>query len=225
VRVAILSDVHSNLHALRAVLADLESKGLKEILCAGDLVGYCAFPNETVGLLRGRCRLAICGNHDLAVIRINTAGMNPIAAAAAQWTAKNISAEAVDYLRLLKSHELTSIGGKTIALYHGSPRDDDEYVYEADATADLLEMSQAEVLVMGHTHVPFVKVLEKGVMINPGSVGQPRDNDQRASYAVLDTDDLKATIVRVEYDVRAAAQAIVDAGLPPFLGSRLMSGI
>jgi putative phosphoesterase len=225
VKVAVLSDIHSNLHALQAVLADVDAKGLTDIICPGDVVGYGAFPNETVGIVRQRCRTAICGNHDQAVIRINTAGMNPMAAAAIHWTAKNISAGAVDYLRGLKAHEIVVIDRRKVALYHGSPRDDEEYVYEADASADLLEASGAEVLIMGHTHVPFVKRLEKGLIANAGSVGQPRDNDPRAAYLILDTKELSATVVRVEYDVKAAAQAIMDAGLPPFLGSRLLSGI
>lgn len=224
-KVAVLSDVHSNLHALQAVLADVETRGLTDILCPGDVVGYGAFPNETVGIMRQRCRMAICGNHDQAVIRINTAGMNPMAAAAIHWTAKSISAEAVDYLRSLKAHEVVAIDGMKVELYHGSPRDDEEYVYEVDASADLLEASGAEILVMGHTHVPFVKRLEKGLIANAGSVGQPRDNDPRAAYLILDSTELSATIVRVEYDTKAAAQAIMDVGLPTFLGSRLLSGI
>ncbi len=224
-KVAILSDVHSNLHALEAVLADVDARGIAEILCPGDIVGYGAFPNETVQIVKGRCRMAICGNHDRAVIRINATGMNPMAASAVLWTAKNISAEAVDYLNGLKSHETVTLDGKAIAIFHGSPRDDDEYVYEADASPDLLEMSRADIVVMGHTHVPFVKTLKKGMIANAGSVGQPRDNDPRASYLVFDTIETSATIVRIEYDVKAAAQAIVSAGLPQFLGSRLLSGI
>jgi predicted phosphodiesterase len=225
VKVAILSDVHSNLHALQAVLADVDIRGLTEIQCPGDIVGYGAYPNETVGILRKRCRTAICGNHDQAVIRINTAGMNPMAAAAVLWTAKNISAEAVDYLRSLKAHEVAIVDGSKVAIYHGSPRYDDEYVYETDASSDLLEMSGANILIMGHTHVPYVKRLPKGLIANAGSVGQPRDNDPRASYLILDTSEPNATIVRVAYDVKAASQAIIDAGLPPFLGSRLLNGI
>ncbi len=223
--VAIISDVHSNLHALQAVLADVDAKSITDILCPGDLVGYGAFPNETVELLRRRCRTAICGNHDRAVIRINTVGMNPMAAAAVQWTAKNISAGAVDYLNGLKTHETVEIDGRRIAIFHGSPRDDDEYVYDADASADLLEMSGADILIMGHTHIPFVKRLDKGLIANAGSVGQPRDNDSRASYLIIDTEGVSTSIVRVEYDAKAAAQAIVEAGLPPFLGNRLLSGI
>ena len=224
-KVAVLSDVHSNLHALQAVLADVDAKGFKQMLCPGDIIGYGAFPNEAVALVRQRCRTAICGNHDRAVIKINTAGMNPMAASAVLWTAKNVTAEAVDYLGTLKSHAVATEDGRAIALFHGSPRDDDEYVYEADASADLLEMARAEILVMGHTHVPFVRRLEKGLIVNAGSVGQPRDGDPRACYVVIETSDLSATIVRVEYDTKAAAQAIIDAGLPHFLGNRLLSGI
>ncbi len=224
-KVALIADVHSNLEALRAVFNDIESHGITRILCAGDLVGYGANPNEVIAELRGRHVECIAGNHDRAVSRVNPTGMNAMAAAAVNWTAKNINAEAAEFLAGLKSHSVMEIEGTPLAIFHGSPRDDDEYLYEVDAVPELLEMARSRVLVTGHTHVPYVKNVSEGNMVNPGSVGQPRDGDPRASYMLFDPIEAKFEIIRVEYDIKAAAKAITDAGLPGFLASRLLDGI
>jgi len=225
VKVAVISDIHSNLHALKEVLKDVDARGIQEILCAGDLVGYGAFPNEVVEEMRTRNATCIYGNHDLAVVRINPVGMNPNAAAAVNWTSKNISAQAADYLKDLKSQAHLKIGETDVGLYHGSPRDDDEYLYEGDAVPELLEMAQCQVLVTGHTHVPYIKVTSRGMLVNPGSVGQPRDFDPRASYFIFDEKEMSFISRRLTYDVKSASQAIIEAGLPSFLGTRLAEGI
>lgn len=224
-RYAILADLHSNLHALEAVLTAVQRAGADRIICAGDLVGYCPFPNEVVARMKRLAPFCIAGNHDRAVVHVNPSGMNPMAAAAVYWTAKNMNAEAVDYLKNLKSSLHFEIEGNRVGLYHGSPRDDGEYLYEIDASADLLEMANCDILITGHTHVPFIKKTRLGHIVNPGSVGQPRDNDPRASYALLDTADMSFGIHRVEYDVEAAEEAVRKAGLPEFLGTRLRMGI
>jgi len=225
VKVAFIADVHSNLEALRTTLQDIQTRGIGRILCAGDLVGYGANPNEVVAELRARNVECIAGNHDRAVSRVNPVGMNSMAAAAVYWTAKNISAEAAEFLAGLKSHALIDVEGTSLALFHGSPRDDDEYLYEVDAVPELLEVARSHVLVTGHTHVPYVKSVVEGHLVNPGSVGQPRDGDPRASYLIFDPSESKFEIVRLQYDVKAAAKAIMDAGLPTFLASRLLDGI
>jgi putative phosphoesterase len=225
VRYAIISDVHSNIHALDSVLRDVDDQGADIIICAGDLVGYCPFPNEVVGTLSRRGAICIAGNHDRACVNLDTLNMNPLAARAIFWTAKHISSDSVAYLRRLKPQTSLNLGGTPAAMFHGSPRHDDEYVFEEDANAGLLELARSQVVISGHTHVPYVKRLPEGVLVNPGSVGQPRDGDPRASYLIYEERGQEFELRRIEYPKEEAASAVMAAGLPDFLGERLLSGI
>lgn len=222
--VAIISDIHSNLVALDAVLEDIETLGAELILCAGDIVGYYPYPNETIDRFKEKDVVSILGNHDRAVIHFNTVGMNRLAAEAARWTSENISAENVDYLKALRSSMKTKIDGRTIAMYHGSPRDDDEYLYEIDTGPELVEMCGCQIMITGHTHIPFVRKFSDGMLINPGAIGQPRDGDRRASFAILDTEHADVTICRKSYDIDTVHRHTLDAGLPAFLAERLEYG-
>lgn len=221
---ALISDIHSNIHALEAVMEDIDTLGVEETICAGDLVGYYPFPNETISLLRRRGVKSILGNHDRAVIHFNTVGMNRLAADAARWTSENINADNVDYLKTLRSSMRMEIGDNVISVCHGSPRDDDEYLYEIDTSLDLLEICECDFLVTGHTHIPFVRKFHEGMIINPGAVGQPRDGDRRASYAILDTEHGDVTICRKSYDIESIHNKVMEVGLPPFLAERLEYG-
>ncbi len=217
---AIISDVHSNLHALKAVMEKL--KGYK-VLCCGDLVGYGAFPNEVVETIMREGIPSILGNHDYAAFTGDTTWFNPIAAEAMVWTRDRLKEDNLAFLR-----ELPREHSNELALFHGSPIDLlNDYVYP-DAGDSYLEgffdVVKKEILVLGHTHVPFVRELKGKLLFNPGSVGQPRDLDPRAAYAILDTEKRKVEIFRTEYDVKGAAKAIVEAGLPTQLGERLHSG-
>lgn len=228
-RYAIISDVHSNLHALKAVMEDADWVGADEILCAGDVVGYGAFPNEVIEELKSRNALCITGNHDRAVLGIGDFDMNVQAAAAVRWTMNALTDDNRKFLEHLEPRlnlsELGFFPGIVGAgLYHGSPFDDDEYILWHDATDILLEASGNQVVITGHTHDPFIKYLPHGVWLNPGSVGQPRDMDERASYFVYDEKLKLFQSRRIEYPAREAAQAIIDAGLPRGLGLRLLSG-
>ncbi|MDD1773546.1 MAG: metallophosphatase family protein [Methanomassiliicoccales archaeon] len=223
-KVALISDVHSNLVALDAVLADIDAIGVEQIVSAGDIVGYYPYPNETIERFRSRNIRSILGNHDRAVIRINPVGMNKMAAEAVLWTSKHVSADGVDYLRDLKARMQVRLGPHLAEIYHGSPRDDDEYLYEIDAGPELLEMCECNLLVVGHTHIPFIKTLGSGTIVNSGSVGQPRDGDKRASYVLYDGDSEVFQIRRVEYEVEVVDQEVQRVGLPKFLGERLRHG-
>lgn len=224
-RYAIISDVHANMHALRSVLEDIDGQGADVILSAGDLVGYCPYPNEVIGMLRDRDAICIAGNHDRAVVNLDPTGMNPLAKNAIYWTAQRITDESMNFLRKLKPRASLNLAGVPAVMFHGSVRMDDEYVFEEDANADLLELARAQLVISGHTHVPYVKKLPEGTLVNPGSVGQPRDGDWRASYLLYDERELEFALRRVEYPVQEAAKAVTAAGLPDFLGARLLSGI
>jgi len=223
VSVAILSDIHANLPALKAVLSNIESLKVNRIICAGDIVGYYPFPDQVVEALQRNGVESIIGNHDRAVIHVNTVGMNRLAAEAARWTSLNMAARHVDYLRLLRSRMRLRLGRLEVAVYHGTPRDDDEYLYEADLSPELLEMCSCDLMISGHTHIPYLRRYPGGMIMNPGSVGQPRDGDPRACFGILD-DSGMASIHRVEYDIAAVERAVEETELPRFLGERLRYG-
>lgn len=224
-RYAMISDVHSNIHALTKVLQDIDRQRADVIICAGDLVGYGPFPNEVIGELDRRGAICIAGNHDRACVNLDTFNMNPLAANAIFWTAKRISEESMRFLRKLRPQTVLNLGGTAAVMFHGSPRMDDEYIFEEDANAELLQLAKAQIVISGHTHVPYVKRLAEGVLVNPGSVGQPRDGDPRASYLIYDEREQEFEHRRIDYPKEEAAKAVVSAGLPDFLGERLLSGI
>jgi len=221
-KVVIISDIHSNIQALEAVMADLGREPAGGILCAGDVVGYGANPNECCELISTRCRRVVMG--DYSAVSGDTYLMNPYAARAAAWTSKALSRRSRDFLASLPRDLHFGAGTSEIGLYHGSPRSMSEYIFESDLDGEVVGEAQADIVVLGHTHVPFVRKLGEVLVVNPGSVGQPRDNDPRASYAVIDAARMTCEIRRVQYDIEGAAEAIAAAGLPGLLGDRLYLG-
>jgi len=223
-KLALISDVHANLIALRAVLEDVTTRGVDAILCAGDVVGYYPYPVETIALFRERHITSIQGNHDRAVINAGSLDLNPMASSAVAWTASNIDAPSLSFLRGLPRSLRIERDGVRIAIYHGAPFDDDHYVFEDEANEDLLRMAECDLLVLGHTHVPFIRRYGRGMIVNPGSVGQPRDGDPDASYAIYDTERRTATYLRIPYDITEVVERTLNAGLPRSLADRLRRG-
>jgi diadenosine tetraphosphatase ApaH/serine/threonine PP2A family protein phosphatase len=244
-RAAVITDIHSNLPALEAVLAAIEDAEIEEIWCLGDVVGYGADPDRCTETAKQRSDICLVGNHDLAVLdQLDVSSFSSVAAAAVTWTQKNAEGSTLDYLR-----ELSPQGERAeVGLYHASPRDPVwEYVLSIEQATDCLEMQGQRVALIGHSHVALffagpdggesgdvrgVQALDGATLdvgegrwlINPGSVGQPRDGDPRAAWLELDTDEWTAHYRRVEYDIDAAAKAIVEAELPRQLGDRLYVG-
>lgn len=223
-RLAAISDVHSNLHALREVARAIAVEDVDVVVCAGDIVGYCAFPNECCEIVRNLADYAVLGNHDVAAATQVTISMNPYAAKAAVWTAQNINDDSRSFIQSLKTELKFDVDDITVAMFHGSPRSLDEYVFEEDVDASLIDSEGVDVMILGHTHVPFVKSFGSRMVVNPGAVGQPRDSDKRASFAIIDSSIMKGTIKRVDYDIESAAKAIKTAGLPEMLADRLFLG-
>jgi putative phosphoesterase len=227
-RVAVLSDIHSNLTALKAVLDDLPK--VDEILCLGDLVGYAAEPNEVVELVREGSIRCVMGNHDHAAVTGDVHGLNELAAEAALWTHRNLKEENRRFLRSLPLEARLKLSGKTLYLAHGSPRDPLwEYVFPELPNSSLLEIVEgveADLSLLGHTHVPMERKIFGKLVLNPGGVGQPRDLDPRASYMILELDgeEPAVQIRRVKYDIDLAAKKIRAAGLPEELAARLYFG-
>jgi predicted phosphodiesterase len=248
--IAIVSDIHGNVQALRACLADAESKGAAQIWCLGDMVGYGARPLQCVELLRERSALVIRGNHEQAVLD-GPFGFNPLAAAAIRWTRAQAetAGEPLAWMRALPER----VDAPHATLVHGSPAQPlDEYIFAEDAIDHLPhgvdyspKLARSFRLIdrpcfVGHTHVPGVirddltwatpdavggRFATGGApcLVNVGSVGQPRDGDRRASYALFDGETVEFR--RVEYDVEGAARDILATrALPPVLAQRLVEG-
>ncbi|OGS56446.1 MAG: hypothetical protein A3K60_04590 [Euryarchaeota archaeon RBG_19FT_COMBO_56_21] len=223
-KIAVVSDIHSNLQALEAVLADIRKADVDQVLCAGDIVGYGANPNECCRLVSKVAEHAVFGNHELAALTGDTIWMNKHAAEAAIWTRETLDQVSRDYLSQLELAVQLDLSGRRVAMYHGSVDSAIEYVYEDELSLDLFERAEADVLILGHTHVPYVVRFEHGLAVNPGSVGQPRDLDPRASYAILDPPRLTCDIRRVDYNVEEAVASIRATRLPAFLAERLLMG-
>jgi len=229
-RVAFISDVHSNLEALEAVLDEV---GRLKVFCCGDIVGYGASPNEVVRTLREVGATCVLGNHDYASIQGDAGDFNARAAMAVVWTSQRLSQESKAFLESLPREVSTEIGGKRLYMAHGSP-DDTMWEYVLPSThSDLfdyyLRKVRADVMALGHTHLAFQWRSDGGGLVfNPGSVGQPRTGDRRASFAILRVGgggpEPEVEIRQVEYDVERAAKKILESGLPPSLASQLLSG-
>ena len=255
-RLGIVSDIHANLPALEAVLADAESAGPDQLWCLGDVVGYGGQPDECASLVAERCALCLVGNHDLAVLgELDESAFSPAAAAAVRWTREVAKPETIAFLRGLEPAD----EGREVALYHASPRDPVwEYVLWPDQAAECIAAQAARVSLVGHSHVAlFFVTAETGArteapgqaiepphvakgaqagagtrldvsegcwLINPGSVGQPRDGDPRAAWLELDTDAWEVTYHRTEYEIDRAADAIMASELPEHLAKRLYVG-
>ena len=227
-RIAVISDIHSNYDALQAVLADICN--YDALVCLGDLVGYGAQPNEVVSEIRSlRPGMIVMGNHDYAVSTGDTSGFVQHAVQAVEWTRRVISPENLRYISSLRSKATFVADGIKIALAHGSPRDPlNEYIYPSTPDfimRSLVEESGGDLLMLGHTHVPFTLRYGSRLIGNPGSVGQPRDGDPKASYALLQPSTEPALeIRRVGYNIDSAASKIVARGLPKLLADRLYMG-
>lgn len=216
--VGVVSDIHGNEVALEAVLEDMGS--VDALVCAGDVVGYNPWPSECVDEIRGRDIPTVMGNHDRAVATGNASGFNSMARAGVQYARRALADDQLEWLHSLPTERCEF--DERMKIVHGHPRDPDRYTYPADFSAALLD--DEDVLVMGHTHVQHHERYDEGIVLNPGSVGQPRDGNPRAAYAVVDLDSLTVEERRVEYDVETVRRAVADAGLPERIGSRLVEG-
>ena len=225
---AVISDIHSNIEALMAVMSAIGKKHVDEIICLGDIVGYGANPDEAVEIVRNEVRYVVRGNHDDALFDERTYSMiNPYARTALEYGRSVLSPESMEWL---KGIPLTLKLGDVL-LVHSSPSQPHEWKYVLSDNDALVELSAFEekVCLIGHTHVPVIfnkKTGGDGVreLINVGSVGQPRDGDNRASFGIIDTDNFTYRNYRVEYDCQMAGNKIIAAGLPAFLAERLQKG-
>lgn len=246
-RYLILADMHGNYTALKTVLEHASSEGYDEALVLGDLVGYGAEPNQVVESIRGLVGpvQVIRGNHDKVVAGLDDgASFNPTALQAARWTTEELSEDNLGYVRQLQKGPVTI--DEDLVICHGSPLDEDEYLLSAAEAEDVFESHPAQVTFFGHTHLPSSFIFSPGgvegrllegdrlavqvepesrYLLNPGSVGQPRDRDPRASFMIFDRGEQTAHLYRLDYPVTESQERIRGAGLPEILADRLVLGI
>jgi predicted phosphodiesterase len=241
-RVAVVSDIHGNLHALHAVLDAVSGERVDALWCLGDLVGYGPRPNECCEEVERAVSTCLAGNHDLGVLgRIPIEDFSDDAAAAARWSQTVLEPGARAYLEALESTGRAD----GVELYHGSPRDPVwEYVLGEGAAWAAFQVTSGPLLLVGHSHVALaflsedravegtltpggteIDLSEGRWLLNPGSVGQPRDGDPRAAYLVLDLDAKRALFRRVEYPIERTQEEIRERGLPEALAARLAHGL
>jgi predicted phosphodiesterase len=246
-RYLIISDIHSNLEALEAVLAASSKQRCDHVIVLGDLVGYGADPNAVVTRIRElKPKAVVRGNHDKVAAGLETAeDFNPMARQAAAWTQKALTPETLEYIKSMPMGPV--LVDRDMEICHGSPIDEDLYVVADLDALRSIEEARLSLCFFGHTHVAMAasvdgqRRLEIGApqghpefgvpmisttryLINPGSVGQPRDGDSRAAYAIADLGEQMVTLYRVAYPIEAAQKKILEAGLPPMLAYRLGMG-
>jgi predicted phosphodiesterase len=249
-RILLLSDIHSNLEALEACLAVAPARDA--VVNLGDIVGYGASPNEVTARVRELGGTFVRGNHDKVVAGLeNVETFNPIAGLAAIWNREHLDAEHLEWLRNLPKGPVVLEGVSDLQFVHGSPEDEDRYVVTVEDALESLIAANVSVTFFGHTHIQGLFWLGGGAtqsvdpeystvgnqeswefqlqagatyMINPGSIGQPRDGDWRAGFALFDSESRNLTFYRVPYNLRSAQERIFAASLPPRLATRLAAG-
>jgi diadenosine tetraphosphatase ApaH/serine/threonine PP2A family protein phosphatase len=241
-RVAVISDIHANWHALQAVLDAVEEELPDELWCLGDLVGYGPRPNPCCAAVERRAAVCLAGNHDLGVLgELDLHDFSPDAVEAARWTRGVLAESSRSYLESLRP--TARVDG--VELFHASPRDPVwDYVLTAEAAAAALELTEEPLVLVGHSHVPLAIAVEDGalagglapqgteadlgagrLLLNPGSVGQPRDGDPRAAWLLLDFESQRASFRRSEYPVERTQAELRERGLPDALAERLAHGL
>lgn len=225
-RLAVFSDIHGNLPALEAVLDDIGRRGVDAVYCLGDLVGYAPFPNEVTERMRREQIPTIMGNYDDGVgfdrddcgCAYREEGERVRGQRSLEWTRAEVTPENKAFLRTLAPEIRIAVGGRRMLLVHGSPRRMNEYLFENRALSSfqrLAASSNADVIVFGHTHKPYAKLVDGVWFVNAGSVGKPKDGNWHACYALLDlTADMPASFVRVPYGIGTVTNAIRRSELP-----------
>lgn len=233
---AVIADVHSNIFALNAALEDIKKRGIERIFCAGDLVGYAPFPNEVIETIKKAKIPTVMGNYDEATAYFKpTCGCDYPNEKAAEignqsiaWTKKHTSEASKEFLKTLPGKIEFMEKEKKVLIVHGSPRQINEYLYETRPKEELKEImneTEADVLICGHTHLPYHKIINDKHLINAGSVGKPKHGDPMGTYVIVDLNqDVKVDIIKFKYDYEKTAQAIEESELPNELATLLRTG-
>lgn len=221
-KIGLIADIHSNYTALEAVLDDMPD--VDSLVCLGDIVGYNPHPRECVEEVRESCDLILRGNHDRQVRTPWEYAHNEGACRGLKYTKEELSEDQIDWLEQLPDRKDVFDTGFTSAHSHPDPNKLDEYVMPADFPTMRPYLDDYEGIFIGHTHIQHKAVIDDRLIVNPGSVGQPRDRDERAAYAVVDTELKEADLRRVGYDVDSVVREVFSADLPESTGERLWRG-
>jgi putative phosphoesterase len=227
VKVAVLADIHANLHALKRVIEDAEKRGATVFLNAGDSVGFGPLPNQVINLLNEKNVLSILGNYDLEVIQGGTKdkGQKKLAL---EFTQKELTRPCESYLSALPRELRLEVAGKKLLVVHGSPESIDEHIYPdtpVERLKTLSDQAHADVVVVGHSHEQFMRDVNRVCFVNPGSVGRPSDGHPQTAYALLSFSPFKVRLIRLEYDVADAADALRKKALPESFAQMLLRGV
>ncbi len=214
-RIAVISDIHSNYFALQAVIDDIRSRKIQEIYCAGDIVGYYTMPNETIKLLQKENVKAILGNHDFDVLYKKFRDPNS-SNCPKVWNHNNLNDESLEYLKSLPDYMTLTIEKKQIHICHGSPTSRTEYLYQDSIEAEVAMASiEHDILICGHTHIPYFKEYGNKMIINSGSAGKPKNGTPHATYVEITIEDIvSVNIIEVEYSFHKTVEHILKYDLP-----------
>ena len=232
-KIALISDIHANIQALEAVWQDLQTQAPDEIYCLGDLVGYGAHPNEVIEFIRSESIPTIMGNYDNGVghdlddcgCDYKDARLEKLGELSIWWSRGHTTEANKKLLRELPKEIRLSDQGQDLLLVHGSPRSLHEYLPEERPTVTferIAKVAKCDIMLFGHTHIPYQKRVADTLFVNTGSVGRPKDGDPRAGYVILESGE--AQFQRVEYDIESAAQAIRHSDLPDYYADELLVG-
>lgn len=225
--VAIISDIHGNLHALQAVIEDAEKRGINTFLNAGDLIGFGPFPSEVIEVTRSNNVISVVGNFDVEVLE-NVKKEEKESKIALEFARTEVSGSCRTYLSSLPHCVELEISGKKVLLTHGSPESIDEHLYSDTSTErfkTVAEDTKVDIIITGHSHEQYCKEVSKVFFVNPGSVGRPADKNPQAAYAIAKFNPFSVELLRVDYDVAAAAKALRKKGLPESFSQMLLCGV
>lgn len=226
-KIGVIADPHANLEALEKVLEDMPE--VDRIICAGDLVGFGPSPNEVIELVKSENIVSVLGNHDHAVINNNLNSFDEDTTKSIKWTREELDDDNHNHLKKLSEKEQIEIRNYEIFIAHGTPRKPlKEKIYPGTTNRALAKMTQevkTDIIILGHTHIPLKQTIQGKKLLNPGSVGQPRDRNPKAGYIILELgEEIKSEQVRVSYDVEKTEKKIKDSNLPEKLAIRLHFG-
>jgi putative phosphoesterase len=224
-RVAFLSDIHSNLYALESVLDDIKKREIEDIYCLGDIVGYHSFPNEVIDMVKENNIIAIKGNHDkdITELSLETAPKD-----IKRWTYQTLTTENLNYLKNLPEEKEIFLKDLKVKLVHGSPTGITNYLYEdSDESKEALTTFKGDILICAHTHFPYINYKENKCLMNTGSVGKPKIGEPKPSYIILNIENnsrFNAEIIYVDYDHKSASEDMLKKGLSTKHAEELILG-
>lgn len=235
-KIALISDIHANIIALKEVLKNIKTKNVDRVYCLGDLVGYAPFPNEVIELIKELGIPTVQGNYDKKIAEyVSLSGSDyknlktlDKGVSAFLWSQENTTKENRDWLKGLPEQIEFEVGDKKVLLVHGSPRRNNEYLYEdSEELEEIADIINADVMVCGHTHKPFHKVVKGIHMINAGSSGKPKHGRPNATYMILNIleNDIDTELIEVDYDYEKAAKTIEESEIPSEFADKIRKGI